>query len=60
MISVCARDWPPRAGSQGEKASTYLLVELVDIVVGLVLGLDEGGVLLDFLGSGHLTRSEQE
>ena len=31
-----------------------LLVELVHVVVGLVLGLDESGVLLDFLRCRHL------
>jgi hypothetical protein len=30
-----------------------LLVELVDIVAGLVLGLDENGVLLNLLCGGH-------
>ena len=43
----------PRASAQ-DKADTYLLVELIDVVVGLVLGLNEGGMLLDFLGRGHL------
>lgn len=32
---------------------TRLLVELVDVVLGLVLGLDDDGVLLDLLGGGH-------
>ena len=36
------------------EAGTNLLVELVDVVVGLVLRLDEGGVLLNFLRRRHL------
>ena len=33
---------------------THLLVELADVVVGLVLRLEDGGVLLDILRGRHL------
>jgi len=35
---------------------TNLLVELRDVIVGLVRGLDENRVLLQFLGRRHLGR----
>ena len=31
----------------------YFFVELIDVERGLVLGLNEDGVLLELLGSGH-------
>lgn len=34
--------------------TTYLLVELADVVVGLVLCLDDGGVLFYVLRGRHL------
>ena len=37
--------------------ATYLLVELADVEVGLVLCLDDGGVLLDVLRARHLDAS---
>ena len=48
------------ADSEGCRGETHLLVELVDVVVSLVLSLDEGGVLLDFLGSRHLVECERD
>lgn len=39
---------------RGKCSLTDLFVELVDIIVGLVRCLYEGGVLLHFLRSGHL------
>lgn len=40
--------------TSSERKQTYLLIKLGNVVVCLVLGLDEGGVLLDFLRGGHL------
>ena len=37
----------------GTEKRTYLLVELTEIIVSSVLGLNEGRVLLKFLRSGH-------
>ena len=45
---------PAQTSAGGNGGSTHLLVELVDVVVGLVLRLDEGGVLLNFLRRRHL------
>ncbi len=41
-------------GEMGETADGYLFVELVDVVGGLVLGIDDDRVLLHFLRCGHL------
>ena len=35
-------------------SETHLLIKLSDVVVGLVLGLDDGGVLLYVLCGRHL------
>lgn len=48
------RGWSESEKERMEEEDTDLFIELVEVVVDLVLGLDEYGVLLDLLCCGHL------
>lgn len=45
---------------RGEKIAKYLLIELVDVEAGLVLGLNDNGVLLHLLRGRHLGAKKEK
>lgn len=50
----CRRESGSESEGEDERGDADLFVELVEVVVDLVLGLDEHGVLLDLFCCGHL------
>ena len=54
LVSCRMTNYKQGCQGAGPQRATDLLVKLGDIVVELVRGLDNGGVLLDFLLGGHL------